>query len=85
MNSSTFFTLMAEYGTGDIPLEKCCEKYFGMSLKKASAQARLQQLPIPVYRGGSQKSMWLVSAADLAIHIDRLKEKAKHDWRSLQP
>ncbi|MEZ5492093.1 MAG: pyocin activator PrtN family protein [Gammaproteobacteria bacterium] len=82
-NSSTFFALMAEYGTGDIPLEQCCEKYFGMSLKKASTHARHQQLPIPAYRGGSQKSMWLVSAVDLANHIDLLKEKAKHDWQRL--
>ena len=80
MKSSTFFALMAEFGTGDIPLEHCCTKYFGMSLRKASAKARIQQLPVPAYRGGSQKSMWLVNAADLANHIDTLKEKAKHDW-----
>jgi len=34
MNNSTFFALMAEFGTGDIPLESCCVKYFGMSIKK---------------------------------------------------
>lgn len=83
-HSSTFFALMAEYGTGDIPLEDCCGKYFGMSMKKASACARHHQLPIPAYRGGSQKSMWLVSAIDLANHIDRLKEKAWLDWQRLQ-
>lgn len=55
MNSSTFFTLIAEFGTGDIPLEKCCDKYFGMSLTKASAHAKHQKLPIPAYPGGSQK------------------------------
>jgi hypothetical protein len=84
MNSSTFFALMAEYGTGDIPLEHCCEKYFGMSAKKACSKARLQQLPVPVYRGGSQKSMWLISTADLAHHIDTLKQSAKHDWERLR-
>ncbi|WP_299775671.1 pyocin activator PrtN family protein [uncultured Pseudoteredinibacter sp.] len=81
---STFFTLMAEFGTGDIPLEACCEKYFGMNLRKASAYARNQQLPVPVYRGGSQKSTWLVSATDLANHIDSLKKKARKDWQRLQ-
>ena len=84
MNNSTFFSLMAEYGTGDIPLEHCCDKYFGMRLRKASSKARLQQLPVPVYRGGSQKSMWLISAVDLANHIDELKQKAKHDWERLK-
>lgn len=85
MNSSTFFTLMAEYGTGDIPLEKCCEKYFGMSLTKASAHARHQTLPVPAYRGGSQKSMWLINATDLANHIDKLQAKARLDWQRLNP
>lgn len=83
MNGSTFFALMAEFGTGDIPLERCCEKYFGMCLAKASAHARHQKLPVPVYRGGSQKSMWLISAVDLANHIDRLKEEARQDWQRL--
>ena len=85
MNNSTFFALMAEFGTGDIPLEECCDKYFGMSLKKASSHARHQQLPVPAYRGGSQKSMWLVSTIDMANHIDHLKAKAKEDWQRLHP
>lgn len=84
MNSSTFFTLMAEFGTGDIPLEGCCDKYFGMNHRKASSKARSQQLPVPVYRGGSQKSMWLISAVDLANHIDKLKQKARHDWTRMK-
>ena len=84
MSNSTFFSLMAEFGTGDIPLTKCCENYFGLSHRKANSRARHQELPIPAYRGGSQKSMWLVSAVDLASHIDDLKQKAKHDWERMQ-
>jgi hypothetical protein len=74
---------MAEFDTSEIPLSKVCDKYFGLSLQKASQQARTQNLPIPVYRGGSQKSQWLVSAKDLAEWLDTKKEQARHDWERL--
>lgn len=78
--TSSYFALLAEFNTGDIPLKKCCEKYFGLSEKKAAERARHQQLPVACYRGGSQKSEWLINAADLAEYIDTQREKAKHDW-----
>lgn len=81
--TSTYFALMSEYGTGDIPLFSCCQKYFGMDEKKAGHSARHQKLPVPAYRGGSQKSMWLISTADLANYIDAHREKAKEDWRKM--
>lgn len=78
--TSTYFALMAEFKTGDIPLRLCCEKYFGLGFKKAGERARHQRLPVPAYRGGSQKAEWLVSAADLARHIDEQREAAARDW-----
>lgn len=83
LQTSTFFSLMAEFGTGDIPLNAVCEKYFGLSESKAGSKARHQQLPVPVYRGGSQKSMWLINTADLATYIDKERSKAKHDWERI--
>lgn len=80
---NTFFCLMAEFDTSEIPLAEVCEKYFGLSLQKASQKARVQDLPIPTYRGGSQKSQWLVSAKDLADWLDAKKEQARHDWRRI--
>lgn len=80
---NTVFLLMAEFETADIPLKKCCDKYFGLGEKKALARARLQQLPVPAYRGGSQKSEWLISANDLAQHIDQCRQQARHDWERL--
>ena len=65
----TYFGLLAEFGESEIPLERVCEKYFGLSTPKAKRRACLQQLPIPAYRAGSQKSPWLISAIDLAQHI----------------
>lgn len=62
----TMFLLMAEHGQADIPLSDVAEKYLGISPAKAARLAGAQQLPFPVFRGGSQKSPWLVSVPDLA-------------------
>ncbi|WKD49103.1 pyocin activator PrtN family protein [Microbulbifer spongiae] len=63
--------------------KECCEKYFGMLPRKAMERARLHQLPVPAYRGGSQKSEWLISANDLAQHIDGCRKRAMNDWQRL--
>ena len=84
MMSPTYFGLLAEFGTAEIPLEKVCEKYFGLSVTKAKRRAAMQQLPIPAYRIGSQKSPWLISAADLALHIDHQRESAASRWQAMR-
>jgi hypothetical protein len=81
MKTSTYFALLAEFGTSEIPLADCCEKYFGLSERTASNKAKVNQLPIPVYRArDSQKSPLLVNAGVLAEHIDRQIELAKQEW-----
>lgn len=77
---STFFALMAEFGTAEIPLEDICEKFFGLKADMAKKRAARQQLPIAAYRGGTQKSLWLVSAQDLAKHIDEQRTKSRREW-----
>ena len=62
----TYFGLLAEFGESEIPLERVCEKYFGLSTPKAKRRTCLQQLPIPAYRAGSQKSTKL--SARLTSH-----------------
>lgn len=81
--TSTYFGLLAEFGEAEIPLERVCEKYFGLSVSKAKRRACLQQLPIPSYRAGSQKSPWLISAADLANHIDQQRQSATNQWTNM--
>lgn len=81
---STFFALMAEFGTAEIPLDEISEKYFGLSPDRARNKAARQQLPVPAYRGGSQKSQWLISAAELANHLDDQKHKARQQWANSQ-
>lgn len=84
MITPTFFGLLAEFGEAEIPLTRVCEKYFGLSAIKAKRRACSQRLPIPAYRAGSQKSPWLISAADLANHIDAQRQTASAQWADLQ-
>ena len=84
MMTPTYFGLLAEFGEAEIPLQRICEKYFGLSVSKAKRRACLHQLPIPAYRAGPQKSPWLVSAADLANHIDQQRQLATDQWASMQ-
>lgn len=79
----TYFGLLAEFGESEIPLERVCGKYFGLSVGKAKRRACLQQLPIPAYRAGSQKSPWLISAIDLAKHIDQQRRIAERQWANM--
>ena len=83
MISSTYFGLLAEFGEAEIPLDRICEEYFGLSVAKAKRRACLQQLPIPAYRTGSQKSPWLISAIDLVQHIDQQRSRAAKQWASM--
>lgn len=80
---STYFALIAEFGTAEILLEDCCESYFGMDIKTARIRAASQKLPVPVYRPGSQKSSYRVSAGDLAAYLDELKEEARREHKAL--
>jgi len=80
----TYFGLLAEFGESEIPLDRVCEKYFGLSTPKAKRRACLQQLPIPAYRAGSQKSPWLISATDLAKHIDEKRSIATRQWANMK-
>lgn len=79
---NTFFALMAEYGTAQIPVERCAS-LFGLTPKKAEEYAGRQRLPVPAFRIGSQKSPWLVDAATLAEYVDRIKKQAELDWQKI--
>ena len=83
MKGSTYFGLLAEFGEAEILLDRVCEKYFGLSVPKAKRRACLHQLPVRAYRGGSQKSPWLINAIDLAQHIDERRSQAAKEWASI--
>lgn len=81
-DSRTLFLLLAEFGTGHIPVERCAH-HFGMKADEAKRAAARQQLPVPAFRLGSQKSPWLVSAVDLAARIDAQEKAARDDWQRI--
>lgn len=83
MTTTTVFLLLAEFGTGHIPLEKCCH-HFGMKPEEANRRAARQSLPVPVFRLGSQKSPWLVAADVLATYIDWQREQAVKQWERMK-
>ena len=82
-NTTTVFLLLAEFGTGHIPLDRCCH-HFGMKPEEASKRAARQALPVPVFRLGSQKSPWLVAADVLATYIDGQRDEATKQRQKLQ-
>lgn len=77
--SRTLFLLLAEFGTGHIPVERCCH-HFGLTPTEAKRAATRQALPVPAFRLGSQKSPWLVAADKLAAFIDAQAEAATAEW-----
>ena len=81
---NTLFALLAKFGDVNIPLEKISRDFFGMEPKKANERACLQDLPIPAYKLGGQRSPWLVDAHKLAEYIDQKKQEASNDWERMR-
>lgn len=81
MKTSTYFTLMAEFGTGHIPVVEIGKKYFGYDERKAKTEAAKNGYPFPVFRVGTQKSTWMVDIADFSTYLDEVKDKAKEQYR----
>lgn len=74
---STYLGIVLEFDCAEIRLEDMCEKYLGLDPATAKRRAALGKLEVKAYRPtSSQKSGWLVSAADLAEHLDKMKGEA---------
>lgn len=83
IRASTFFGLMAEFGTSQIPLADCCESYFGCGEAQAKEKAAANRLPVPAFKVGSQKAQWFIHAEDLARHIDAERERQAERWQAV--
>lgn len=83
MKVSTYFALLAEFGTAHIPLESVAQKFLHMDAQTAKNKAAKQQLPFPCIRVSGQKSPWLVDAGVLANFLDEKIEEAKLTWEKL--
>jgi len=80
---NTLFSLLAQYETAQIPLNKCCH-LFGLKPEEAAKRAGRHALPVPAFRIGTQKAPWLIDAKTLADHLDGLREIAMRDWLKLK-
>lgn len=78
------FLLLAEFGQADIPLEDVASKYLGLSKEKAYLKAKREELPIPTYQLGSQKSGRFVNIKDLADWLEFERSKAAEEWAKRQ-
>ncbi|HIL20742.1 MAG TPA: pyocin activator protein PrtN [Candidatus Thioglobus sp.] len=81
MKTSTYFSLMAEFKTAQIPLADICEKYFKLKHSTAKRQAARQTLPVPavlIRKDGHNN--YFIMAEHLAELIDTKAEEAHEDW-----
>lgn len=84
MKTSTYFSLLAEFGSAQIPLSELCQKYFSLSFSVAKREAAKQSLPVPVLKlREGQKSRYFVKAELLAEYIDMRSEEAQKEWDSV--
>lgn len=80
---NTLFALLAQYGTAQIPLERCAD-LFGLEPEMAKKRAAMHNLPVPAFRAGSAKSPWLVDANRLAAYLDERKAQAEAEWKKIR-
>ncbi len=78
------FLLYAEFEQTDIPVPLVGKKYFGLSDAQSKRKAAAQDFPFPVFRGGSQKSEWLVSIQTLAEWLNSREDLARKEWKAMQ-
>lgn len=84
MIPTTYYALLMEYGTTDIPLLDFAKKRFGYDELVASRKAKDSAYPFPVFRLGGQKSPWLVNIKDAAEYIDMVSERARKEFNEVQ-
>ena len=84
MKTSTYFSLMAEFGTAQIPLESVCKPYFNLSLGNAKREAAKQSLPVPTFKmRNKDNGLYFIKAEILAEFIDKQNEAAQEEWESV--
>ncbi|WP_422451816.1 pyocin activator PrtN family protein [Endozoicomonas sp. ALC066] len=78
----TLTALLLTFDCPIVPLEDVCEKYFGLTYKKALEKVALGELEIPVFRlHESRKCPPSIHLADLAERIDTLREEQKKELK----
>ena len=65
--------------TGAIRLSEACH-WFGLDTTTALKRASSQSLPVPVFKGKSNKSPWLVKLDDLAQYLNEQYAQHKQEF-----
>lgn len=65
--------------TGSVLLKDVCH-WFGLGWEAARNKAAAQDLPIPVFKGKSAKSPWMVKIDDLATYVESQYAEHKKDF-----
>lgn len=81
MTPSTYFGLLAEFGTAHVPVVEIGAKYFGLSEKEAKRKASGNDFPFPIFKAGNNKSVWMADIGIFAEYLDAVKEKAKAEYK----
>lgn len=85
MTPSTYFGLLAEFGAAHIPVTEIGAKYFGYDeerSKREAAKGVKGAFNFPVFKVGSAKTVWMVDAAVFGEYLDKIKAKAKEEYRA---
>ena len=80
---STYYALLAEFCTAQIPLELIAQKFLDIDSQTAKNRAAKHQLGFPCFRVNGQKSPWLVDAGVLASFLDQKIADAQKNWRKI--
>lgn len=80
---NTLFMLMAQYEKATIDLDIVAEEYLKLSPEQAKRKAAVADLPLPVFRTGTQKGAWKVHLEDLAAYLDAQRAEATRLQRAM--
>jgi hypothetical protein len=78
---NTFFLVMAEFESVEIPLEKICDR-FGLKLPQAKREAAGHELPVPFYKN-TPKGGYFCNATDWARYLDSNATAARNEWEKM--
>lgn len=70
------------YPLGVIPLSDVAWEFFNLSDKQAKDRAAAQDLEVPCFRLGSQKSPWVIAVDDFVALVERRSQEAYEIWKA---
>lgn len=80
----TYTAMLITYGKAHVPLSTVAADYLPhLNDRELKRRAKVQALPFPVFRGESQKAVYMVDLHDVAEWVDGLKKQARYDHEAM--